>query len=154
MKKLKNQSWTVVTKSALETRFLGKKLLEKYSDYDIFCLYGNLGAGKTQLVQGMGKSLGIRGIKSPTYTIIREHRLRPLRCKPLCAVFYHIDLYRVECGGVPLLGLEEIFDTEKKIIAVEWAEKFGKNLPKKRVDVFIEDTGRNVRKFTVIHCHS
>ena len=53
---------------------------------------------------------------------------------------YHLDLYRID--DFRSLGLDEIFENEK-IKVIEWAEKLGSALPKKRIDVKIKAQGRN-----------
>lgn len=76
-----------------------------------------MGTGKTVLVRGIGRALGIdpREIQSPTYNLIHEHEGEHGR-------LVHVDLYRLEGDEIAALGLEEILDGEG-IKAVEWAER-------------------------------
>ncbi len=61
--------------------------------------------------------------------------------------FYHIDLYRLKESSEAFgLGLNEIFSDPFNIIAVEWAEKLGSNLPKKRLDIKLTMLDDNRRK--------
>jgi len=117
--------------------------LPKKSAY-VIALYGDLGSGKTTFVQGMAKGLGIkRRIISPTFVIIRSYQVYSL-------YFYHIDLYRVEgVDNIKGLGLEEIINDHHNIVAIEWAEKMGDLLPKKRWDVGFEDLGEDERRITI-----
>lgn len=83
-------------------------------------LEGDLGAGKTTLVQGIGEGLGITdSIVSPTFTLINEYLEGRL---PL----YHLDLYRLEPEEVTALNLESYWEGvefELGIVAIEWAER-------------------------------
>jgi len=61
----------IKTKSVLETQKYGIKLAQKVKNGGIVCLFGDLGAGKTTLVQGIAKGLGItKRVNSPTFIII------------------------------------------------------------------------------------
>jgi len=86
----------------------------------VILLNGDLGAGKTTLVQGIGRGLGIKNsIVSPTFTLINEYLEGRM---PL----YHLDLYRLEPQEVVGLNLEtywEGIEVTPGIVAIEWAEK-------------------------------
>jgi tRNA threonylcarbamoyladenosine biosynthesis protein TsaE len=83
-------------------------------------LEGDLGAGKTTLVQGMGEGLGIvAAIVSPTFTIINEY---PEGRIPL----YHFDLYRLEGKEIAEIAPElywEGIEVTLGIVAIEWAQR-------------------------------
>jgi len=102
------------------TRNLGKVLGEKLPAGSVILLEGNLGSGKTTLVQGMGEGLGIEeGIDSPTFTLINEYFGGRI---PL----YHLDLYRLEGEEIEGLNLDiywEGLEVEPGIVAIEWADK-------------------------------
>ncbi|MGA9383158.1 MAG: tRNA (adenosine(37)-N6)-threonylcarbamoyltransferase complex ATPase subunit type 1 TsaE [Phormidium sp.] len=103
-----------------ETRQLGIKLGCNLTAGTVILLSGDLGAGKTTLVQGIGAGLGINDpIVSPTFTLINEY---PEGRLPL----YHFDLYRLSPPEVEALGLESYWEGEEfslGIVAIEWAEK-------------------------------
>ena len=108
-----------VTRSPEETFALAKRIGEQLEGGEVFLLKGDLGAGKTVFAKGVAAGLGIdpADVTSPTFTLVNayEGRLR----------FYHIDLYRLDAGSHQGLGLEEIFDDETAVTAVEWAERLG-----------------------------
>lgn len=83
-------------------------------------LSGDLGSGKTTLIQGLGLGLGIADpISSPTFTLVNEY---PEGRVPL----YHIDLYRLAGEEVTDLYLEAYWDDREAvpgIVAIEWAER-------------------------------
>jgi tRNA threonylcarbamoyl adenosine modification protein YeaZ/tRNA threonylcarbamoyl adenosine modification protein YjeE len=83
----------------------------------VVALRGELGAGKTALVRGIGRALDARGaMTSPTFLTIKPHQSR-------VGVLYHCDLYRVSEPGY--LSAQGVFDDvlERRGVAlVEWAE--------------------------------
>jgi tRNA threonylcarbamoyladenosine biosynthesis protein TsaE len=99
---------------------LGIALGESLTPGSVILLEGDLGAGKTTLVQGIGKGLGItEPIVSPTFTLINEYTEGRI---PL----YHLDLYRLEPQEVTTLNLEsywEGIEVTPGIVAIEWAER-------------------------------
>lgn len=106
--------------NAQETHQLGIKLGRNLPAGVVILLSGDLGAGKTTLVQGIGAGLGISdSIVSPTFTLINEY---PEGRLPL----YHFDLYRLSPEEVEALKLENYWEGVEfplGIVAIEWAEK-------------------------------
>ncbi len=97
----------------------------------VFLLEGDLGAGKTTFTKGIAEGLSIkRVIKSPTYTIIREYTDGRL---PL----YHMDLYRLDEGGVESLGLEEYFEGSG-LCVVEWPSVAREEMPLEHLQIKID----------------
>lgn len=150
-----------VTNSFEETQRLGEESVKNISGQGralsqertgavIIALYGELGSGKTTFVQGMAKGLGIkRRIISPTFVLVREHRIKnkELRIKNL----YHVDLYRIKNDkDIGELGLEEIINDPQNIVAIEWAEKMGRFLPKKKWDIRFEYLGHDKRRIVIM----
>lgn len=146
---MKNKKDIFITNSFQETQELARKFAEELKTGDVVALYGDLGGGKTTFAQGLAKGLGInKRIISPTFIIVRKYRIknRESRIKD----FYHIDLYRIpENTGIDNLGLDEILNDPNSIVAIEWAEKLGKGLPKKRWDIKFEYLGEDKRKITI-----
>ena len=113
-------------------------------------LEGDLGAGKTTLVQGIGKGLGIiESIVSPTFTLINEYTEGRF---PL----YHLDLYRLESPEVTGLNLEsywEGIEVTPGIVAIDWAERMP-YLPDSYLKIclnYTEDVHR-LAEITVVKC--
>ncbi|MFM7405595.1 MAG: tRNA (adenosine(37)-N6)-threonylcarbamoyltransferase complex ATPase subunit type 1 TsaE [Cuspidothrix sp.] len=102
------------------TQQLGIILGETLSANSVILLQGDLGAGKTTLVQGIGKGLGIiDSIVSPTFTLINEYTEGRV-------ALYHLDLYRLEPEEVTGLNLEsywEGIEVIPGIVAIEWSER-------------------------------
>lgn len=106
-----------LSESEEETRALGGRLAAELAPDGVLLLDGELGAGKTVLVQGLAAGLGLdpREVQSPTYTLMREHGAGARR-------LVHVDLYRLEAAEVAALGLEERL-AGPGVKAVEWAER-------------------------------
>jgi len=122
---------------------LGQTIGELLEPGDILALRGELGAGKTLLVRGIARGLGVSPevrVTSPTFTIINEYSGR--------LYLYHLDLYRVS-GPDELETLpweESLFG--RGVAAIEWPEKLGRLLPSERVEIVLSISGdetRNVR---------
>ncbi|MEK7517152.1 MAG: tRNA (adenosine(37)-N6)-threonylcarbamoyltransferase complex ATPase subunit type 1 TsaE [Patescibacteria group bacterium] len=126
-----------ITESSEQTKNLGKRLAQDLKGGDVIALYGDLGSGKTTFVQGLAEGLGIkRRIISPTFIIIRSYKLSIKYEVLSMKYFYHIDLYRIDDRkSIKDLGIEEIMDDPKNIVAIEWAEKIRNILPRRRVDI-------------------
>jgi tRNA threonylcarbamoyladenosine biosynthesis protein TsaE len=111
--------------NAKATQALGIELGKSLPVGSVLLLTGDLGSGKTTLVQGLAQGLEIEeAIVSPTFTIINEYLGARL---PL----YHLDLYRLTSAEVDDLYLESYWlglETELGIVAIEWAERLS-NLP-------------------------
>ncbi|MGV2830152.1 tRNA (adenosine(37)-N6)-threonylcarbamoyltransferase complex ATPase subunit type 1 TsaE [Myxosarcina sp. GI1(2024)] len=111
---------TIVLKGIEETHNLGYLLGKLLPAGSTILLSGELGTGKTSLVQGIGKGLGIQeAIVSPTFTLINEYQDGRL---PL----YHLDLYRLTPSQVAALYPEmywEGVEVIPGITAIEWRER-------------------------------
>jgi len=99
------------------TRALGVRLSQMLRAGDLVLVVGELGAGKTTLVQGIGAGLQVEGtITSPTFIIARAHRASAGR-PPLV----HVDAYRLSSlAELDDLDLDETVDDA--VTAVEWGE--------------------------------
>ena len=89
----------------------------------IVALSGELGAGKTTLVQAICRGAGVRdAVTSPTYALVHEY------AAPTFPVF-HLDLYRLDRPEeLTNIGWDEIV-TARALVLVEWPERAGDRLP-------------------------
>ncbi|MBD1858456.1 MULTISPECIES: tRNA (adenosine(37)-N6)-threonylcarbamoyltransferase complex ATPase subunit type 1 TsaE [Leptolyngbya] len=128
--------------NAAATRSLGIQLGQVLPAGTVLLLQGDLGSGKTSLVQGIGEGLGIRdAIESPTFTLINEYLTGRI---PL----YHFDLYRLEPEQTATLYPEiywEGIEVEPGICAIEWAERLAFK-PDSYLEIVLtyQDEGRKV----------
>jgi tRNA threonylcarbamoyladenosine biosynthesis protein TsaE len=121
----------VTTYSPEETQAWAKELVQALPPGSILALHGDLGAGKTCLVQGLAHGLGIQQVvNSPTYTLINEYTAPQ-------TTLYHIDLYRINGDAEALgLGLEEYLAHEG-YTAIEWADRVEDLLPDDTVHIYL-----------------
>jgi tRNA threonylcarbamoyladenosine biosynthesis protein TsaE len=113
---------TFISHSPAETESLGERWGRVAQRGRVIGLSGDLGAGKTQLVKGIARGLGITMlVHSPTFTLVNEYGGGRLR-------LFHLDLYRLETRGQMVsAGLEEFLQPEG-VTVIEWAERwFGKH---------------------------
>jgi tRNA threonylcarbamoyladenosine biosynthesis protein TsaE len=134
-----------ITLSADETRRIGEDLVRYLDIGKVVSFHGDLGSGKTCMIQGICGALGVEGyVNSPTFIIINEYK-GSLGSSPIPV--YHFDLYRV--GGVDELkelGTEDYFFGEG-ICLVEWAERASEILPDRRLDIemfYLDDERRRI----------
>jgi tRNA threonylcarbamoyladenosine biosynthesis protein TsaE len=130
---------SIISKSPQETKALGEAMAASLMGQDrggivgsrIFCLYGDLGSGKTTFVQGFAKGLGITTrLLSPTFIIVRRYEMPKSD-----GFFYHVDLYRLtKKSEHESLGLDEILNDSRSCVLIEWADRLAE-LPPKRVDI-------------------
>ncbi len=140
---------TYVSTSYEETRQIAEKFAEKLEKGTTICLYGELAAGKTTFTQGLGKAFGIERLVSPTFLIMRQY---PIKNHPIIKMLYHLDLYRLNSiEDIKSFDVEEIWSSPENLLVIEWPEKFEKNLPKNRYDIFFKANGENEREIKIIH---
>ncbi|HSI04290.1 MAG TPA: tRNA (adenosine(37)-N6)-threonylcarbamoyltransferase complex ATPase subunit type 1 TsaE, partial [Myxococcota bacterium] len=108
------------------TRKLGKRLAQSLKAGDVLALVGDLGAGKTTLVQAIARALDVADpgeVVSPTYTLVNEHPTAR-------GALIHIDLYRLtDAESAVALGLVEQLHRRDAIVLVEWADRFSELIP-------------------------
>lgn len=127
-----------------ETRAIGARIGALLKPGAVLALHGELGAGKTCLVQGLAEGLGIvrpARVSSPTFVIINEYPARiPL---------FHFDLYRLPDGRELIeLGWDDYLE-RRGVIAIEWAERMRDLLPADHLAVTLEVTGEKTRRISV-----
>lgn len=109
---------TNISNSPGETEALGEPWGRAAKSGLVIALSGDLGAGKTQLVKGIARGLGITArVHSPTFTIVNIYAGGRL-------TLYHLDLYRLETRQQILAaGLDEYLDPAG-VSVIEWAERW------------------------------
>ena len=98
----------------------------------VFCLYGDLGVGKTVFTQGFAAGLGIKEpVNSPTFTIVQVYEEGRLP-------FYHFDVYRIsDPEEMYEIGFDEYIEGDG-VCFIEWARLIDELLPEKRTEITIE----------------
>ncbi|MEX0718400.1 MAG: tRNA (adenosine(37)-N6)-threonylcarbamoyltransferase complex ATPase subunit type 1 TsaE [Planctomycetaceae bacterium] len=129
--------------SEAETAALGRAFADALAPGVCVALVGDLGAGKTRLVQAIAEGLGVprEEVASPTFVLIHEYDGRiPL---------YHFDAYRLKDTDEFLeLGADELLEGEG-VCLIEWADRVADVLPRDRLTIEIAVTGETRRRFTL-----
>lgn len=129
-----------------ETGRIGEELARISRPGQVFCLYGDLGVGKTVFTQGFARGLNItEPISSPTFTIIQTYESGNLP-------FYHFDVYRIgDPEEMDEIGLDDYIYGEG-VCLIEWANLIRELLPSKVTAIRIEkdlEKGFDYRRITV-----
>jgi tRNA threonylcarbamoyladenosine biosynthesis protein TsaE len=131
------------TETPEQTRDVGDALATFLRPRDTVILTGDLGAGKTTLVQGIGRGLGVQEhVASPTFTLVREYAGR--------LDVAHVDVYRLErVQDVVDLGLDELGGPDR-VLLVEWGDAVEELLPADRLVVELTTDGAGeTRRITI-----
>jgi len=129
-----------ISSSEKETEAIAEEFAATIKPGDVVCLYGDLGAGKTQFVKGFVKAFGLSGneVNSPTFTIINEYN----GSIPV----YHFDCYRLEHEEEALeIGAEEYF-YGNGVCIIEWPERILGVLPDSRREIQLKHIAKNRRE--------
>ena len=120
-----------------------KQIVETFSADRVFLFYGQMGAGKTTLINAICKALGVvDNTSSPTFSIVNEYQ-------SAAGPIYHFDFYRLRKEEEALdLGYEEYFYSNNYCF-VEWPEKIPNLLPSDAHSVVIEVLSPTSRKIIV-----
>lgn len=129
-----------------DTYGIGRKMGEQAVAGQVYCLIGDLGAGKTLFTQGFAKGIGIdESVNSPTFTIVQEYEQGRLP-------FYHFDVYRIsDPDEMYEIGYEEYFYGQG-VCLVEWANLIEELIPEGAIVIQIDrelEKGFDYRKITV-----
>lgn len=136
-----------VSNSPEDTARLAKLIGERVPEGMIFCLYGDLGAGKTLLVQNMAKGMGItEEVTSPTFNLMNVYTGS--------VHLYHFDLYRLEQEEeLDEIGFYDYISDPDGAVVIEWADKFVDSLPEDYILIEIqrdeEEENRRVLSFSM-----
>jgi tRNA threonylcarbamoyladenosine biosynthesis protein TsaE len=112
--------------------------------YRVFLLSGDLGAGKTTLVQNIAKAMEVEeSVSSPTFSLVNAYE------SPKAGVMYHMDFYRLEKpSDLQQIGLEEYL-VSGQVCFIEWPEIATDYFYTPYVQVDIEVDPNNIRNFNI-----
>ena len=134
---------TYQSHSEKDTEELGVRLARSLpAGSQVIAMYGELGAGKTAFIRGLGRGLGITElINSPTFTIVNEFQGE--------RELYHFDMYR-------LGSADELFDigwedylSRGGVCAVEWSENVAEAFDGSEIVVTVRKTGEESREIEI-----
>lgn len=120
---LDSHSFEFISRSAEQTRRVGMRLGALINVGDVICLVGELGSGKTTLVQGIAAGWGsLDAVSSPTFVLVNWYR------RPNGQSLYHLDAYRLQSAAeAEDLDLDAMLESGPLVI--EWAERIQAALP-------------------------
>ncbi|MCJ7694556.1 MAG: tRNA (adenosine(37)-N6)-threonylcarbamoyltransferase complex ATPase subunit type 1 TsaE [Anaerolineaceae bacterium] len=138
---LDERAFEFYSHSPEQTRRVGIRLGGLLKPGDVVCLEGNLGAGKTTLVQGIAQGWGsLDAVSSPTYVIVNEYR------RPENEQLFHADAYRLSNSLDA-----EILDFDRMLqfgaLVLEWPERIKEILPESNLWIQMKWTGAEQRYF-------
>lgn len=131
------------SRSPEQTRRVGMRLGGLLRRGDVVCLQGELGAGKTTLVQGLAQGWGsLDPVSSPTFIIVNNYR------RPDDGQLYHMDAYRlVSAFEAVELDLDEML--AQGPLLVEWPERIQEILPDERMWISFEYIAEENRQLLI-----
>jgi len=134
-------SMEFISRSAEQTRRAGMHLGKLLHPGDVICLIGELGSGKTTLVQGISAGWGsLDPTSSPTFVLVNVYR------RPNGQRLYHLDAYRLS-GPAEAEDLDLDALMESGPLVIEWADRIRQVLPLDRLWVtfrYIDDEQRDM----------
>jgi tRNA threonylcarbamoyladenosine biosynthesis protein TsaE len=139
---LDEHTFEFFSRSPEQTRRIGMRLGGLLQPGDLICLQGDLGAGKTTLVQGMAQGWGsLDAVSSPTFILVNEYR------RPDNGKLFHMDAYRLESGPEAAeLDIDSML--AEGALMVEWPERVVSVLPHEELWInmdFIAEEQRQMR---------
>lgn len=129
------EEYRITMRSEEDTICLAQNIESEKFPNMVICLYGELGSGKTVFAKAFADSMGIEGVTSSTFNIIKEYNGE--------LPFYHMDVYRVD-DKIDNLGIEEYF-SKGGVTVIEWADLIEDYLPDERLDIKFKVIDENTR---------
>jgi len=127
-----------------DMKLLGSAVAGLLRGGDCIQLIGDVGAGKTTFVKGIGEGLGItEPIQSPSFTISRVYEIDTLR-------LVHYDFYRLSDAGIMAEELKEALSDSETVVVIEWADIVEGVLPQNHTTVSIQATRETTRDVTIV----
>ena len=141
---LQPNSLEYISRSAEQTRRVGMRLGAHLRQGDLICLNGELGSGKTTLVQGIAAGWGsLDAVSSPTFVLVNVYR------RPGEQNFFHLDAYRLGSAlEAEDLDLDSLLEAGPMV--VEWAERIQAALPPENLEIRLKTVNQDQRDLLVI----
>jgi len=140
---LDSRSIEFISRSPEQTRRVGMRLGGMLQTGDVIGLVGDLGSGKTTLVQGIASGWGsLDPVSSPTFVLVNVYR------HPEGGRLYHLDAYRLS-GPVEAEDLDVTSMLDAGPLVVEWAERIRQVLPPDFLQVTMTHIDENCRDLII-----
>lgn len=134
---------TIASRTPRQTEQIGSILGSMLAKGDILALCGELGAGKTTLVRGIARGIGLEGgeVASPSFTLVNEYD-GPLR-------LFHIDLYRLT-DEKELISIDyEEYLKGDGVVVIEWADRIPQAVPADALWITLRYLGNEHREIVL-----
>ncbi len=143
---LDQHTFDFLSRSPEQTRRIGARLGQVLNPGDVVCLQGELGSGKTTLVQGLAQGWGsLDDVSSPTFVLVNEYR------RPDGARLFHMDAFRLESEPEAAeLDLDRMIS--EGALVVEWPERVPRILPPEELRVVLEFVAEEQRQMRFRAC--
>ncbi len=124
---------------------VSNQLLALAGDVPVWCVYGEMGSGKTTLIKAICDQLGvIDNMSSPTFSIVNEYDTKAN------VAIYHFDFYRIESQQEAIeIGVYDYFYS-KNYCFLEWPEKVAGLIPEHHIEININLVGANNREINLV----
>jgi tRNA threonylcarbamoyladenosine biosynthesis protein TsaE len=132
---MKKASFSFISSSASETTRFGARLGQRLKRGDVVLLMAPLGAGKTTLVQGVARALGVKEMaQSPTFVLAQTHQGKiPL---------HHLDFYRLNKKDILDMGIHDYLtgagEIPPGVVFIEWADRCKEVWPADRLEIVLK----------------
>ncbi len=131
----------IVVKNEQQMQEFGERLGLLLKGGEVIELIGDVGAGKTTLVRGLARGMGVsETVQSPSFTISR------LYDAPHEQRLAHYDFYRLVDAGIMSDELSEMIGTRGTVVVIEWADAVESVLPKDKLTITIAAPSPDVRE--------
>lgn len=146
----------MITRNQAETIEAGIKFAKSLKGGEVLALVGDLGSGKTTFMKGLAEGLKVNEvITSPTFVLLKSYHGKisaPGRSasggKDIELV--HVDAYRVDTiEDIKSVGIEDYLNRDDVILAIEWADKIKKILPKNAIEIKFKTLNKNKREINL-----
>jgi len=140
---LNSRSIEFISRSPEQTRRVGMRLGGMLQPGDVIGLVGDLGSGKTTLMQGVASGWGsLDPVTSPTFVLVNVYR------HPEGGRLFHLDAYRLN-GPVEAEDLDMTAMIDTGPLVVEWAERIQKVLPPDQLRIALTYIDENCRDLII-----
>jgi tRNA threonylcarbamoyladenosine biosynthesis protein TsaE len=137
---LDEHTFEFFSRSPEQTRRIGMRLGAVLEPGELVCLQGELGAGKTTLVQGMAQGWGsLDPVSSPTFVLVNEYR------RSDGSRLFHMDAYRLE-SGAEAAELDIDWMMSEGALVIEWPERVQSILPEQALHIGLEPVAEEQRQ--------
>lgn len=132
---------TLILHSLADIPYVAKEIIQELGNRKVIAFYAEMGAGKTTLIAGILRAMGIQEIEgSPTYSLVNSYK------SPYFGEVYHFDVYRIQSLEEALdAGIEETLYSGG-ICLVEWAELIEPLLPEEtlKIRISVNQSGKRI----------